>query len=300
MTGSGTGARVLLVIGFLAACIGYDAWLTAHVVLDPSSTRAAAHALMQTPPVRKALADDLTKELDRRLPGATRDPRVGAAVRTALADPRVTNAFADTVASIHEAVLSGTGDRQTFTVDGRSLSAALHDALAPSDPQLAAKLAAAPPLDVHFTHGQLPHLHDPRSTADVVTVLAVVAALLFVAASLLLRHDRRAVARVGRRTAYLSITPLLVFVLLPRLLSHASGDTPRIAAPLLETYGSRVLPSAIALAVAGIAIAVGAFLWPRDASFAGSEPRPAPSRYASPPPPRRAPDDPAITEKLYL
>ena len=47
---SNRGARLLLVVGFLAAWIGYDAWLVSHVVLDPNATRAAAHALVETPP----------------------------------------------------------------------------------------------------------------------------------------------------------------------------------------------------------------------------------------------------------
>jgi hypothetical protein len=114
--GSTAGARALLVVGFLAAWIGYDAWLLSHVVLDPGATRSAAHALLETPAVRNGLADQLVAQVDRRLPAAAKDPRVEPAVTAALRDPRVVAAFTNTVVNIHEALLSDTG-RKTFTVD---------------------------------------------------------------------------------------------------------------------------------------------------------------------------------------
>jgi hypothetical protein len=292
--GSNMGARVLLVVGFLAAWIGYDAWLVSHVVLDPNSTRSAAHALLETPAVRRGLADDLTRDLNRKLPAAAKNPRVRPAVAAALRDPRVTNAFADTVVHIQQTILND-GDSARFTVDGRALNDALHDALAPRDPRLAAQVERLPPLDVRVKANNLPHLHDPRTAADGVAVLGIIAALLLITASLLLQHDRRSIARVGRRTAYLAITPLIVFAVLPRVLEQSSGDEPGIAAVLLRTYGNRVLPSAIGLVIVGLAIVVGAIVWPR----AGLTERAAPPTAAAPLPPTAA-HPPEITEKLYL
>ena len=294
---SSAGARAVLVVGFLAAWIGYDAYLASHVMFDPGSTRAAAHALLQTPLVQRDVARDVTKELNSRLPQAARDPRAAAAVKVALRDPRVTNAFADTLERIHEQVLSG-GTSTSFTIDGRAITSAVHDALAKSDPKLAAQIKQGPPLTVEVGHRKLPNLHDPRSTANVVALLGVIAALLFIAASLVLRHDRKAVALVGRRTAYLAITPLVVFVVLPRLLSHASGDAPQVASALFRVYGDRVLPSAIGLAVIGLVVFFGALLMPR----LSSDDSPTPNGPRRPPAPRpgSGPDQPAITEKMYL
>ncbi len=291
-------ARLLLVVGFLAAWIGYDAYLASHVIFDPGSTRAAAHALLKTSVVQRDLTDDITKALDKRLPGAARDPRAKAAVKAALADPRVTDAFANTLARIHEQVLSN-GDSTSFTVDGRAISAALHDALAKSDPQLAARVKQVPPLTIDIGHRKLPNLHDPRSTSNVVAALGTVAALLLIAASLLLRHDRRAIALVGRRIAYLAITPLVIFVVLPRLLDHASGDAAQIASALFRVYGDRVLPSAVTLVCVGLVVFFGALLMPRFGSDDRS-PRPRPPASPSRPGPGTGPDRPDITEKLYL
>jgi hypothetical protein len=303
--GHKTGARILLVVGFLAAFIGYDAWIATHALFDPGATRAAAHALLEAPAVRKGLADQISESLDQQIPNAKRDPRAHAAVAAALRDPRVANAFADTVAQIHAAVMSSSSPekrQQTFTIDGRALTAALHDALAPKDPKLAAQLLKVPPLKVQIKANDMPRLHDPRSTANVVTVLAIMAALLFITASLLMQHDRGTIGRVGRRTAYLALTPLIVFFALPRVLENASGDAPQIASALLRVYGDRVLPSAIALIVVGLVIVVGAIVWPRhpfrDAHDAANGIVP----YTGPesPRPRVAPEQPAISEKMYL
>ncbi len=191
----------------------------------------------------------------------------------------------------------------SFRIDGRALTTALHDEVAATDPQLAAQILRAPPLDVSISSGSLPHVPDARPTADVVTTLATIAALLLVTASLLLRHDRRSVRRVGRRIAYLAAMPLVVFVALPRVLTHASGDTPQIAAALLRVYGDRVLPSAIAFLVVGLATVVAALVWPRNvAEFGRSGPSPN-SPYNGPPPtprPPGPPERPEITDRLYL
>jgi len=299
--GSNTGARVLLAVGFVAALIGYDAWIVSHVILDPGTTRTAARALIENSAVRRHIADDLTKELERRLPTATTDPHVRAAAAAAVRDPRVADAFAETVFQIREAILSDGGGKQVFSVDGRALTAALHDALVPVDPQLAAQVARLRPLDVKLQSDNLSHVNDPRAGVSVIAWLGIVAALLFIAAALILDHDRRTIARAGRRTAYLAVTPLLVFAVLPHVLSWSSSDAPQIASSLLRVLGHRVLPSAIALVVVGLAIVAGAIVWPRTgANTWASERAPLP---AEPRDRRRTPPPPApttISEKTYL
>ena len=214
-------------------------------------------------------------------------------------DPRVATAFADTIAQIHAAVLSSNTGEQTFTIDGHALSDALHDALAPHDPRLVAQLRTVPPLTVQIKANDMPRLHDPRSTADTVTVLAVMAALLLITASLILQHDRRTIGRVGRRTAYLVVHPT------SRVLRAAVGPRVRVrrrtadrVRALLRVYGDRVLPSAMALIVIGLTIAISAIVWPRHP--VEHAPRPKPYTGPEPPRPRVAPDQPSITEKMYL
>ena len=132
----------------------------------------------------------------------------------------------------------------------------------------------------------LTHVHDPGPALGVVALLGLTAAVLLVAASLLLEHDRRSIALAGRRTAYLAATPLAVFVVLPRVLSLSSADAPQIASALLREYGDRALPSAIALAVVGLAVVAGTVVWGRRGTTrpARNAARPQPELTAWPRP----------------
>ena len=145
-----------------------------------------------------------------------------------------------------------------------ALSAALHDALVANAPGLAAQIKSVPPLNVSIRSKIFPELHDPRSATSGVAVLATVAALLLITASLLLRHDRRSFALVGRRIAYLAITPLLMFVVLPRVLEHAghrARGREHVAAHL-----RRPRPAVGDRARARRRVhRVGRFLWPQPA-----------------------------------
>jgi hypothetical protein len=293
-------ARVLLGLGLIAAWVGYDAWIVSHVVLDPNATRSAAHAVLQTEPVRRGLTDALTQELVHRIPAAAKDPNVRPAVAQALRDPRVTAAFADTMARLHEGILTG-GSGTTFRIDGRPVTAALHDALVSRDPRLAAQIRQVSPLSIPIRTAGAPIVHDPRPLAEGLTILGIMAALLLVTASLLRKHDRRSFARVGRRIAFLSVFPLAVFLVLPHVLAHLSGTTPQVASVLLRTYGHRVLPSAFGLLIAGLLVALGALVWPRPVDATAAAPDVTP--YSGPPPkprPAGAPENATITEKLYL
>ena len=291
-------ARILLGLAFVAAWIGYDAWIVSHVVLDPATTRAAAHAVLKTEPVQRGLAAALADQLVQRVPEAAHDPNVRPAVAQALRDPRVVNAFADTIARIHTAMLDR-GATTTFTVDGRAVTAALHDALTRRDAALAAAVRDAGPITIPIRTRDTPGLRDPRSTAATVAALAIMCALLLATAALLRDHSRSLVACAGRRLAYLAFAPLAFFVVLPAVLGRMSGQSPQIVTALLHTYSHRVTPSAVAFLVAGGSIALGAFVLPRRSETPEAPPPP----YTGPPPrPRPAPpaEPGRITEKLYL
>jgi len=263
------GARVLLVIGFVAASLSYGGWVALRTVLDPGATHVVARNIVATPEVQKNLADQLQTEVDKELGEAHASPQVRRAVDQAVRDPRVAEAFADALSTVQRAVLSNSGT--TVTLDARSLTSAVDDALAHTDPTLAAQLAQQAPLTATIDANKVPHLGRIHDDAQSVFVLAGLAALLLVGASLTLDHTRKAIARAGRRVAYLSIAPVLGFVLLPHLLG-TTGAT-GVARVALEAYGSRVVPSGIALLIIGVAVVV-ASMFMRSPNVA-AEPQPA-------------------------
>jgi len=305
--GSKLPARVFLVLGFLAAWIGYTSWYTARIAFDPGATRAAAHAILTAPPVQRGLADQMTTQVDRELKAAGAGQKVTDAVHAAIRDPRVANAFADALAQVHQALLVDKGEQ--ITIDTRALTSAVHDALAKQDPDLAKQFAKHGPIAVHLGGKDLPHLGAAHRTVETVSLLAILAALVLIAGSLVLCHERKVFVRVGRRTAMLSLGPLLAFVVVPFVLAHIGGNVAPIASAVLRAYRGRVLPSALVLLVAGLAVMLAAMaarlvVRPAPEATAESEPQAAPpqplGRFAAPNPLHPSPGEPAITETLYL
>src|SRR5215212_9049998 len=199
---SSTGARILLAIGFLAASFAYTAWIATRTAFNPDATQRAAHTLLTTDAVQKDLREQLGTQVAKELHQTNVDPRVKAAATEALRDPRVVGAFATAVADTHRALLDNVDG--TVTLDTSAVTEAVQDALAARDPKLAARLSQQPQsLELKLDAKSLPQLGKARDAARTVMWLGALAALFLIGASLLLDHDRRAVARAGRRIAYL-------------------------------------------------------------------------------------------------
>jgi hypothetical protein len=288
--GKNVGARVLLVIGFLAASLSYSCWLAERTVLDANETRGLARALLNTDAVQENLTDQAMKQLDTELPQARGNPQVRDAVTEALRDPRVVNAFADALGAIHGALLGKRQDR--VTIGGHELSAAIQRALAKQNPTLAGELAKQRPLDIEFNGKDLPNFGNTRDNVRNLMTAAGMLAALLLCLSLFKAHDRRSISRCGRRIAYMAVVPLLVFIALPRVFTMFDGATPDIVGAALRAYAGQVLPSAIVLVVIGASVAIGAFAVPaRRAVDPAPPPRPdAAAPLASrPPQPERQP-----------
>jgi hypothetical protein len=300
--GSNLAGRALLVAASLAAALGYAAWTANRTVLDPATTNATARAIVTTPAVQASLTNQVAKQVDDVLAERGANPQVRTAVAHALRDPAVTAAFADAVASIDRALL-GEGSGKV-TVDTRALTISVQRALARENPQLAEQFranAATRPLTVDIGNDKIPNLGPLHRDAQAVTLIGFALALLLGALALLVWHERPAFARAGRRIAYLAIAPLLVFLVLPLVVSRFSGTAPEVIGTVLRSYRGRVLPSAIAFLVLGLLVAVGSVLVPRRAtedppvaSTAGRD-LTVPSPYA---PAMTSPS--ATGDKLYL
>ena len=78
-------ARVMLTIGFLAASISYSAWTAQRTILDPTATRGASHALLETPAVQTMLAREIRSALQPALGKGAQTPKFTAAIDAAVA-----------------------------------------------------------------------------------------------------------------------------------------------------------------------------------------------------------------------
>jgi hypothetical protein len=294
--------RLLLIVAYIAAALGYNAWVASQTVLDPDATRSVAKTLLESPAVQRAISEDISREIRNDLGEDANDPRVQTAIVDALHDPTVAAAFANAAATLHEALIGG-GNTEV-RLDTTTLTDALHAAIAAYDPELAADFAShvkEQPLDVELGGQDMPRFAGISSKANALTVMGIVAAVLLGSASFMLLHDRKHFGRLGRRIAYLGLLPTLGFIVVPKLLERSGNDGAEVAGAVLHTYSARVVPSVIILAAVGVAVVVTALVWPRGRSL----PMPAaPAQLYTGPaptaPPLAPPTEPAITEKLYL
>jgi hypothetical protein len=287
-------ARVMMIVGFLAALVGYNAWITARTLLDPDATRVAARTLVTTPAVQRSLSDNVTRAVEDKLTEAGADPEIRAAVGDALRDPRVATAFADAVASLMEE------HDGRIMLDAGPLTAAVHDALERHDPELAADLATKKPLRVELDADKVPNLSTARAKVQRTATIGIACAILLIGGSLLMVRDRKAIMRLGRRTVYLATGPLLLYALAPRLLD-GHGDVPATIARVLHSYSGRAVPSAVVLVVSGATIALTAMVWRKPAVPVAAPVAATPRATGPLPDPRFAtPPDRTATDKLYL
>jgi hypothetical protein len=302
--GNNLAARLLMVLGFIALSLGYSSWIASRTVLDTNATTAAAHKILATPSVQKELREKLTEALNSALADAHADPYVKRAVAEAARDPRITAAFTAAIGSLHKALLSdgGGGD---ITLDPSVITDSMRDALAARDPELAAQLENAEPLRVQFQSDKLPHLGSLRDEARTALTLGLAAGILLIAGSLMLVRDRKAIARAGRRLAYLAICPLVIFALAPRVVDGSGNSGVQVGAAALRSYSGRVLPSAIALVIIGASIALIAmsariFMRPQATTFEADPLVTSDSRPLTATPDSRPGSDTLLPENVYL
>lgn len=276
-------ARVCLAAGFLAATIAYGAWTASRTALDPDATGDVAEALLESPVIRDNLAEDLRSQVAQATASDTLDPDTAAAIDGVLSDPRMVDAFGAAIASMQSALLDGR--KGEVTLDVTEVTASVRDALATVDPALAARVGEAQPIELDLGDNSLPAISRADDRARQILVVSTVLALALIAIGVAIHPSQRdALARTGRRVALLAVGPVVAFVVLPWLLGLSANDGAEIASSVLDVYAGRVLPSAAVLAIAGVALWIGARTWPRArreaAPVAGTRPGP-PNPYAT-------------------
>jgi len=288
-------ARLALAAGFLSATLAYGAWTTTRTALDPDATSEVAEELLNSAPVQENLVAELQKQVTEAVESQTVDPEVARALTGALEDPRLVAAFTAAVTDLHRSLLEGrTGE---ITLDVTEVTDAVRDAVASVDPALAAEIDDAEPIRLDLGDTEIPAISTADDRARQIVVIATLCALVLLALGVALHPSQRdALARIGRRIAYLAIGPAIAFLLLPWILSMPENDGANIAGSVLKAYGGRVLPSAAVLALCGIAMWITVRLWPKATP---AEKTKAWST-AAPPNPYATTADARPTEQLYM
>jgi hypothetical protein len=289
----------MISFGILAAGIAYGGWTAQRTALDPSATDKLAHELLMSEPVQRELTDKVQQQVRDQYARTDLDPEIRSAVQTAIADPRFADAFAAAITEIHKQLL-GDGSEKVV-LDTGPVTKAVADALYSVDPTLSEQIRSQP-IEVDLGDANLPNLGKARDTARTVTWMALAMAIVLLAGAVAVHPSPRdAVARIGRRIAFLSFGPFLMFVGVPWLLHSAQNDTAQVLGDELGVYRARVLPSAIVLLVGGLATWIIARSIPKPEEPevpAFERGRAGPADW--PPQPPMPMGDPRVTEQLYL
>ncbi len=254
-------ARFVLALAYVAGALAVSAWCVTQTALDPAATHKSIEKMFATPEMQQFVAKDVTKNVNAQLGLKPTDKRVSAAVAKVVKDPAVTTAFVDAVSQAYSAVLADAPANPI--VESTTLTNKLATALKRKYPDLAARVQQQASPFYELDEVKLPRLGGVRKTVNDVRTIGALVALALVGLSLALEHDRRAVARVGRRVAYLAITPVLLYIVAPRLLGLVPGNIPQISSAATRAFSSRIVPIAVLLVVVGLVIVIGAVTIPR-------------------------------------
>jgi hypothetical protein len=296
-------ARVFLTLGFLAASVSYSSWTAQRTILDPAATRGASHALLSTPALQAMFAKQIRTALLPVLGTTVNVPKLNAAIDRAVADPRFVGAFEDAIVSLQKGVLSDGSNRGPVTLDASAVTTAIHDALARTAPKMANKAAKVQSVKIPIGGKDIPHVGDAIHKVRTVGRTALAVAILLVGGALLLVHDRKMFRRVGRRTAFLAIAPVLVFVVLPHVLLSMHKSPLAVSGAMLQSYGHRVVFSAAVLAIVGGSTWLIALAMPSRTRVDDADPVPQRAPAGLNPPDLRTRSlepVPTVPEGLYL
>jgi hypothetical protein len=297
-------ARVMLTLGFLAASVSYSSWTAQRTILDPSATRVAAQALLETPAVKTMLAKEIRTGLQPALDPKTDTKKLTAAIEAAVGDPKFVAAYQDAIVSIQKSVFDDGNSR--VTLDSNAVTGAITRALAQVDPKVAREMQKVRAVNVPVGSSSLPHIGGAENKIALVGRIALAVAFALVGGALLLVHDRKMFRRASRRLAFLALGPTIAFAVTPRILDSIHKPSLQVASAMLEAFGHRVLFSAVILGVAGVSIFLMTFVIPKRATQPAAEPAaasplgPPDLRIPSRPPGAAVPVPVATPEGMYL
>ena len=293
-------ARLMLAIGSIAASIGFWAFCAQRTILDPAATRDLAASLIDSAGVTESLSSQLSEQIAGLLPPdiakQVPEAEIEAVAAAVVSDPRVADAFATTIASVHEQLLDG--ERQgKVGIDSTAINTALVDVATGLSPQLATQLADVEPIELRIDAARIPNLEPVDRGVDTALLLASVVAVAGFGLGVSIHPEPwAAVAIVGRRLAAIAVFPVVLYLIVPATLRAIGSDSTTTLAPFANAYGQRILPTAIVLLVGGIALWIGGFVARRT----GHRSPPGPSaRQRGPSPHDRSSRGPIDRTRAY-
>jgi hypothetical protein len=242
-------SSLVLTVGLVAGSVASIAFACHVAVLDASTLKAAAPAILETGPVRRAISERIVAELERQAPGTAGLPpeQLGHLTSSVMRDRRFVGAFGDALVDVQRHVFRGA--RGPVVLAPPPVTAAVRDAMTTAPGMTA--LPATAELGIVIDAGSVPDLeavgHGIDATARAGAAAWIASIALGIAGAV---RRRRAVARVARWAVGVGLSGVMLLGVVPRLVLTAFGAWPDVAAALL-----RVSTEALAIAGAGLGVA---------------------------------------------
>lgn len=237
-------------LSIVAAMLAFAGWAYSRTMADPDTSAELARRMLEQPAVADKLVAGATPMiLALQMRGVDTETATGIAHDT-LADPRVVEAAAGTVAGMHHDLISGTPDAK-IELPSRVLTAAARDAAVARgvDPNLIGKVPSARvPLPSTEAVASVGRLAGRWGDA------AAIAGLTFALAVVIASEPWRVVLRVGRR-ATLFAGGSLVIAALGAQLAESATSLPLVAVgTVTDLWLGAVGPVLLTVLACGLAL----------------------------------------------
>ena len=268
--------RLVVGVALIAASCAWSGWVFLHSVGDPHRAERIANAILDSSDARNEIAGPITDQL---LEQAGLDPSAKATVREAvanvLADPTVASNFVAAFGSAQANAL-GVDDARPTTIDVGALTNAVRGRLAPTQPEIAARIPTSA-ATIDLPTAKTGAVKSLRTLAERWTTLLGLGAFA-VLVLMMVVGDRRSVLR---SFGFWAIMTGAFWAIGPRLvpwLAHASApDADALIRATVTAVAGPITAAATALVIVGIVALVVRALVFRSAAPA---PAVAPAAWA--------------------
>jgi hypothetical protein len=257
-------------LSLVVASASWAGFIMSRTVLDPGRSERLADHLLDNEEVRATVTDRVADAIEARIPPEIPVPRetIELAAEAALDDPRVEAVVRDGIVQAHRNALEG--NDAPVTLDATAIGAAARDAVVEQQPDLDPFLPAAPELTVELPSTGLSWLGTIKDLVDRFTTITAVISLIGMTTAFVLARNRPAALR---RVAYWAFGASAFWILaafgIPAVLERLAPSSAAIAMAAVDVFFGAMIPPALALAGAGVALIVVSLAYPAIARRQG-------------------------------
>ena len=264
-------SALLLGLSLVLASIAWSGFVLTRTALDPGRSEELADQMFENPELRSALVSTLANRVEEQLPEGVALPRqlVLQIADQALDDPAIQLLVRDGLVEVHQKALRG--ENTDTTLHATAVGTAARNALIAERPELDALIPQAPAMQVELPTAGLSVLGKVRTAIESASRIAAIVAAAGAIFALFTARDRGLILRRVANWAFGTAAVWLVIALvMPRLISMLAPRQGVVAGAIATILFGEMIRPATLLAIAGVALLVGSWIWGEGSRRRGS------------------------------